>query len=266
MTNSPWTTRRVLGGVGRRVPLRPLRILFPFRVWRRLFRLWLGVIRSQPDKSRAMRELLNVYADAYYVGIDPGAIEYDGGIHAKHRLTRYHDFFVERIRPSERVLDIGCGKGELAYDIAERAEANVVAIDRAAWALAFARRHFAHKRVTYIEADAVAYAPDDPFDAAVLSNVLEHLQPRVELMRSLRERARVDRLLIRVPMIDRDWTVPLRRELGLPYFSDPEHEVEYTPELLRDELASAGWTMGEPAIAWGEIWVDARPTERPSAR
>ena len=62
------------------------------------------------------------------------------------------------------------------------------------------------------------------------------------------------------------WTVPLRRELGLPYFSDPEHEVEYTPELLRDELASAGWTMGEPAIAWGEIWVDARPTERPSAR
>ena len=213
-----------------------------------------------------MRELLNVYADAYYVGIDPGAIEYDGGIHAKHRLTRYHDFFVERIRPSERVLDIGCGKGELAYDIAERAEANVVAIDRAAWALAFARRHFAHKRVTYIEADAVAYAPDDPFDAAVLSNVLEHLQPRVELMRSLRERARVDRLLIRVPMIDRDWTVPLRRELGLPYFSDPEHEVEYTPELLRDELASAGWTMGEPAIAWGEIWVDARPTERPSAR
>ena len=72
--------------------------------------------------------------------------------------------------------------------------------------------------------DALAYTPEDPFDAAVLSNVLEHLEPRVELLRALREHARVDRLLIRVPMIEREWTVPLRRELGLPYFSDPEHE------------------------------------------
>ena len=90
-----------------------------------------------------MRELLNVYADAYYLGIDPGAERYDDGVaHAKHRLTGYHDFFVERVGQGQRVLGIGCGKGELAYDIAERAGASVVAIDRAAWALTFARRRF----------------------------------------------------------------------------------------------------------------------------
>ncbi len=37
------------------------------------------------------------------------AIVYDGGVHAKHRLMRYHDFFVERISPGEHVLDVGCG-------------------------------------------------------------------------------------------------------------------------------------------------------------
>jgi SAM-dependent methyltransferase len=213
-----------------------------------------------------MRELLEVYSDAYYAGIDPGAIEYDGGVHAKHRLTRYHDFFVERIEPDDMVLDIGCGKGELAYDIAERAGASVIAIDRAAWALAFARERFAHPRVTYIEADALTFTPNDAVDVAVLSNVLEHVAARVELLRALRTRARVARLLIRVPMIDRDWTVPLRRELGLSYFSDPEHQVEFTPALLRDELAAGGWTMGPPTIAWGEVWVEALPAIPDSAR
>lgn len=254
-----WTARRVAGGVGRRVPLRPIRLFFPFRFWRGLFRLWLGTVRAQPDRRKAMRELLDVYGDAFYA-MDRGAIDYDDGVHPKHRLTRYHDFFVERIQPDERVLDIGCGKGELAHDIAGRTGATVVGIDRAEWALAFARSRFAHPRVTFVQADALSYAPDGAFDVAVLSNVLEHVASRIELLRSLRERAAVSRLLLRVPSVERDWVVPLRRELGLTYFSDPEHEVEYTVALLADELREAGWEMGEPTISWGEIWVEARAT------
>jgi SAM-dependent methyltransferase len=260
VTSRRRTARRVAGGVGRRIPLRPFRLLFPYGPWRGLFRLWLAVVRSQRDERTAMRELLEVYADAYYA-MDRAAIAYDHGVHVKHRLTRYHDFFVENVGAGERVLDVGCGKGELAWDLAERGGATVVAIDRARWALDFARAHFAHPRVTYVESDALAYEAEGPFDAAVLSNVLEHVGPRVDLLLALRERIGVGRLLIRVPAIDRDWVVPLRHELGLTYFSDPEHEVEYTPELLRDELAKAGWEMGEPRLSWGEIWVVATPAE-----
>ena len=258
MTQRPWTLRRIAGGIGRRVPLRPLRLLFPYSVWRPLFRLWLGTVRSQGDRSKAMRELLQVYGDAY-VGVDLGAIDYDGGVHAKHRLTRYHDFFVERIRAGERVLDVGSGKGELAHDIAERTDATVVAVDASPWMLEFARKRSAHPRVTYVQADAVDYVPDEPVQVAVLSNVLEHIEQRIELLRALRERAGAERLLIRVPVLDRDWTVPLRHEVGLPHFSDPEHKVEYDPQLLRDELAAADWEMGEPQLVWGEIWVEALP-------
>ena len=257
-TQRTWTARRVAGGVGRRIPLRPFRFLFPYRPLRSLVRLWLRVIRSQPDERMAMRQLLEIYGDAFYA-MDRGAIDYDGGVHVKHRLTAYHDFFAENLERGERVLDIGCGKGELAYDVANRAGVDVVAIDRARWALDFARERFGHPRVTYVQSDALAYRDAAPFDAAILSNVLEHVGPRVELLRSLRERSSVGRLLIRVPAIDRDWVVPLRRELGLDYFSDPEHEVEYTPELLRNELAEAGWRMGDPRLAWGEIWVVATP-------
>jgi SAM-dependent methyltransferase len=256
VTQRPWTLGRIASGIGRRVPLRPLRLLFPYSVWRPLFRLWLGTVRSQPDRSKAMRELLQVYGDAY-VGVDLGAIDYDGGVHAKHRLTRYHDFFIERIRPGERVLDVGSGKGELAHDIADRAGATVVAVDASPWMLEFARERFAHPRITFVQADAVDFVPDEPVQVAVLSNVLEHIDPRVALLRALRERAGAKRLLIRVPVLDRDWTVPLRREVGIPHFSDPEHKVEYDPQLLREELSAAGWEMGEPRLVWGEIWVEA---------
>jgi SAM-dependent methyltransferase len=252
----PWTVRRVAGGIGRRVPLRPLRPLFPYAVWRPVFRLWLATIRAQSDRRKAMRQLLDAYQDAY-LAVDRGAIDYDVGVHAKHRLTRYHDFFVERIRPGERVLDVGCGKGELAYDLAERAGARVLAIDASPWMLEFARKRFSHPRVTYVQGDAAEYTPDEPVDVAILSNVLEHIGPRVDLLRALREDAGARRLLLRVPVLDRDWTVPLRRELGLPHFSDPEHKVEYDARLLHDELAAAGWEMGEPLFVWGEIWVEA---------
>jgi SAM-dependent methyltransferase len=257
VTDAPsWTLRRIAAGIGRRIPLRPFRILFPYALWRPLFRLWLGTIRAQGDKRKAMQQLLQAYEDAY-VGVDLGAVEYDGGVHVKHRLMRYHDFFVERIGPGERVLDVGCGKGELAYDVAERTGATVVAIDRSPWALEFARARFAHPRVTYVQADAATFVPDEPVDVAILSNVLEHIAPRGELLRALRERAGARRLLVRVPVLDRDWTVPLRRELGLPHFSDPEHQLEYDPQVLRQELVASGWLMSEPLLVWGEIWVEA---------
>ena len=198
--------------------------------------------------------------------MDRGAIDYDGGVHAKHRLTGYHDYFVERIPPGARVLDVGCHKGELAHDLAERAGAVVVGIDRSPWALREAQARFSHPRLTYVEADALTYTSAEPFDVVVLSNVLEHLAPRVEFLRGLHERLGAGRLLVRVPVLNRDWTVPLRRELGLPYFSDPEHEVEYDVELLRRELAGAGWVMHEPVLAWGEIWAEAEREGEHAAR
>ncbi|MDH4176396.1 MAG: class I SAM-dependent methyltransferase [Thermoleophilia bacterium] len=259
LTPPKWTARRVAAGIGRRLPLRPLRILFPFRPWRRVFRLWLATIRAQPDRRKALTELF-LATDDVEAALDLGALDYGGGVHPKHRLTGYHDFFVDRIAEGEVALDVGCGIGSVAHDIAVRSRARVIGIDTSPWSLEVARRRFAHPDVTYVHADALTYAPDEPVDVAVLSNVLEHIATRVALLRSLRERAGAKRVLIRVPHVDRHWAVPLREELGLSSFSDPTHELEYTLELLGEELAAAGWRMGEPTLRWGEIWVEADST------
>jgi 2-polyprenyl-3-methyl-5-hydroxy-6-metoxy-1,4-benzoquinol methylase len=65
-----------------------------------------------------LRFLFNLDAALYPVQGDL-AVAYGGGVHTKHRLTHYHNFFVSRIRAGERVLDIGCGIGAVAHDVAE---------------------------------------------------------------------------------------------------------------------------------------------------
>ena len=253
----PWrrlTPRRGAGAVLRRVPRRPFRPLLPVWLLRAPFRFWLSVLASNPDRRAAVRALLQLHDDTFSA-LDGAAIAYDGGVHAKHRLTRYHDFFIERVRPGERVLDIGSGKGELAHDLVERAAASVVGIENDPHHLEFAIAHYAGPGVEFVDGDVRQILPGGHFDVVVLSNVLEHFEHRPELLRRLSDSATPRCFLIRVPLLERDWTVPLRKEVGLPHFSDPGHFVEYTPERFRAELAEAGLTVSELTLVWGEIWA-----------
>jgi SAM-dependent methyltransferase len=230
----------------------------PLWVWRPLSRFWLSVLRADPDRRRAVRELLVTYDDVYRE-LDLAAIAYEHGVHPKHRLTRYHDFFVERVRQGELVLDIGSGKGELAHDLVVRAGARVVGIDNDPSHLAFARSHFVDEGLEFRAGDVLEDLPAGHFDVVVLSNVLEHLGPRVELLRHVVDSARPRVLLLRVPVYARDWTVPLKAEVGLQPYWDSDHEVEYDEEAFRGELADAGLDVPELVLRWGEIWAVAEP-------
>jgi 2-polyprenyl-3-methyl-5-hydroxy-6-metoxy-1,4-benzoquinol methylase len=222
-----------------------------------LFRLWVSATTRLETRS-ALRKLYRA-DDLLQSRIDLLAIRLDGGIHPKHRIMRYHDFFLARIHPGESVLDVGCGKGELAYDLAERGGARVTGIDTSPDALEFARSRFASERLELLQADALTWTPPHPFDVVVLSNVLEHIADRVLLLERLVALARPSRMLIRVPVLERDWQVILRRELGLPYFSDPTHETEYDERQLEDEARASGLVLAESQRRWGEIWAVAEP-------
>lgn len=250
--------RRIVRGGARRVPRRPFRIVMPRWLWRPLSRLWLSTLRADPDKRRAVRELLVTYDDVYRE-LDSAAIAYEGGVHPKHRLTRYHDFFVERVQPGERVLDIGSGKGELAHDLVVRAGARVVGVDHDPSHLAFARSNYADAGLEFLAGNVLETLPAGHFDVVVMSNVLEHLDPRVEFLRRVASSTTPRALLIRVPLYERDWTVPLKAEVGLPSYWDPDHETEYDEDSFRSELAAAGFDVPELLVRWGEIWAVAVP-------
>ena len=248
--------RRVAGVAAAVVPM-------PVALW--ILRAWLVGVAERGGPKGSMRDLIAVL-DVVHARDDRAAIDYDDGIHAKHRLMRYHDFFVERIGRGEHVLDVGCGKGELAYDVVTRAGAKVVGVELKHRYLDFARGRFQHDDLTFVEGDALVYVPAVRFDVIILSNVLEHIEHRVEFLQRLVEVVRPRRVLLRVPVWNRDWVVPLRKEVGLFPFSDPTHFIEYEPRSFEDELRAAGLTITHLQVNWGEIWAEARPQQEDSDR
>jgi len=225
----------------------------------RMMLLKAGVFAAARRPAReALIELLEV--ERVVSGqIDLAALEYGDGVHVKHRLMRYHDFFVDRVAAGESVLDVGCGYGAVASSIAQRSKARVTGIDLSAPNIAQARAAFAAPGLEFI----VGTAPDDlgstHFDVIVLSNVLEHVEQRREFLRALVAKASPARLLIRVPMFDREWRVPLRQELGLYHFSDPTHYIEYTRDTFEREMQEAGLVVRHLQVNWGEIWAEVAP-------
>lgn len=193
------------------------------------------------------------------------AVAYGDGTHAKHRLTSFHDYFVERIGRDDKVLDVGCGIGAVAETVAARAGARVVGIDLNPGNVDKARRLHAHPRVEYLVGDALAELPHGPFDVVVLSNVLEHLHDRPEFLRRLMASTRAGTLLVRVPMFDRDWRVPLKREVDVEWRLDSDHKTEYTVDSFTAEITQAGLAVSELTVRWGEIWATITPARSAGA-
>ena len=211
---------------------------------------------SRKAPADALRFLFNLEARIYSLE-GAQAVSYGGGIHTKHRHTHYHNFFVERLQPGERILDIGCGIGFLAYDMASKGGGHVTGIELNAENVTIARQRFSHPNIKFIHGDALKDLPSGSYDTVVLSNVLEHLPGRVDFLRKIRERLRPARFLLRVPLFERDWRVPLKKELGVEWRLDTTHETEYTQEQFAYELACADLYITDFQIRWGEIWCEA---------
>jgi len=194
-----------------------------------------------------------------YEKLGPLAVAAEGGLHPKHRLTDYHRFFVENVGSGESVLDIGCGNGALLRSIVGKTRGPAVGIELSEENAAAAKKALAGvPGVEIVRGDAQEYSGGRGFDAIVLSNVLEHLDGRVEFLRRLRERHPGARFLIRVPQWDRQWLVPYMEEQGVDSRLDPTHRLEYTEAALDGELRAAGLEPVRKEFRWGEIYVLAR--------
>lgn len=207
-----------------------------------------------PDE--ALKFLFDVENRLYSLeGVE--SVRYGHGLHTKHKHIQYHDFFIHRIEPDSRVLDIGCGNGALAHDIATQGQnVSVYGIDLAQKNIDIARRTHAAENITYLYGNALTDLPDQTVDVIVLSNVLEHIEQRVDFLKELQKVYHPRKFLIRVPVFERDWRVPLKEELGVDYRLDPTHYIEYRQGEFATEIAQAGLHIRYMQINWGEIWAE----------
>lgn len=136
----------------------------------------------------------------------------------------YLQFASERFRPAldllarledltpRRIVDLGCGTGELTCLLAERfPEAQVLGIDSSAEMLARARQQ-PHPRVTWLHADAATWQPAQPIDLLFSNACLQWLPGHDQLLPRLL--AQCSTLAVQMP---RNFDAPshvLAREVG----------------------------------------------------
>jgi len=181
------------------------------------------------------------------------------GTHPKHRITKYKEWFLEHVEPGWVILDIGCNTGLMPYLMANKAKF-VYAIDINQRHINEAKLKKHRLNLEYICADATQYdfRGCRKVDCITLSNVLEHIDARKIFLKSLIRNVDWNdrnhkRFLFRVPMLNRDWLVLYKKEMGMSYLSDRTHRIEYTFEEFKKELLEAGIGIVEYSIKFGEI-------------
>jgi len=97
-----------------------------------------------------------------------GGSELDEGLSAVYSIADPH--------PDQRILDLGFGRGELAYAMAQTG-ADVHAIDYSAIAVKIARETFdgSKLKLNYTQDDVCKMEFDYKFDRIVASNIIEHI-------------------------------------------------------------------------------------------
>lgn len=164
-------------------------------------------------------------------------------------LTR--DQIVSRLRPGERILDVGCGSGEIARLMHARGCA-VVGIELSPEKAAKARAFCDEVLVGNIEAMPLAFEPGS-FDVIVLSNILEHLNNPVATLRRLAPLLRpTGRAFVDLPNVAH-WGVRLRLLRGRWDYEDAgildrTHLRFYTRKTAREMLEQTGFEILEQDI------------------
>lgn len=176
-------------------------------------------------------------------------------IHPKHFLgTEWQRWYLPHIQPADVILDAGCGNGKHTIACAQCC--------RAAYGFDYAHKHLqtgraeAHREGTANillsqgTIEAPWSYPDEPFDAVMILDVLEHLQQRDFALQEARRVLRPGgRLLVSVPQRTTSWK-QLRASVELFPYADLDHKIEYTQAEIEQELAQNGFICesAEPIV------------------
>jgi SAM-dependent methyltransferase len=194
-----------------------------------------------------------------------GALE-DMAAHPEMRRVREVAWRALAPEPGQRLLDAGCGVGEVARELA-KAGAEVVAIDFSAANVAAATQRHDGSTVTYAAGDVMNLEfPDDSFDGVRTERVLQHL---ADPDRAIAELIRVTRPGGRVCLIDTDWEsvavdgLPeaLVGQLRAHLMNRPMMHHRTVGRTLRGRLLRAGLTdvTASPVVLYFDQPASAAP-------
>lgn len=114
-----------------------------------------------------------------------------------------HGLIASKITQKEKILEFGCGKGDLAKHLKSKHGCSVVGIDISEQAIAMASEHLSLGIVADAETgDWETKIKDETFDVLIFSDILEHLRTPADLVkRALKYLKNDGRVIFSVPNI-----------------------------------------------------------------
>ena len=102
-------------------------LFIPSKIRRFIFTSFF-ILESRENNVRISIKNLFLIKDKLDWIINERALKYGDGIHPKHKLTNYHQFFIDRIKNGQNVLDVGCGNGAVSISIAKKLSKSLISM------------------------------------------------------------------------------------------------------------------------------------------
>ena len=213
---------------------------------------------NKKTKIYILRILLNINKKSYNYMTNLSMLIEGDGKHPKHRIMKYREWFAENLDPEWVVLDLGCHNGDMTHFLSKYCS-YIYGLELSKKNFDAAIKNNSKENIKYIHADATVFDySGKKIDCVTLSNVLEHIENREFFLKKILLNinwVKKPMLLIRVPMIDRDWLPVYQNELGLDYRLDTTHFTEFTLKSLTQELAKCDIKIISYHVQWGEIYA-----------
>lgn len=162
-------------------------------------------------------------------------------VHPKH-LINEEPFYLSYIEKKDYILDLGCNNGQNTIKVAKKCK-KVVGIDIDETILKIARENtLPFKNVKLVKGSLEERLPfkDAQFSKILMLAVLEHIKNRLQLINEVKRVVKVGGIIfISVPNKETSWKYE-QRKVGLNYFSDPDHKIEYSEEDIRKLMLDNG--------------------------
>lgn len=169
-------------------------------------------------------------------------------LHPKHLLGNgFHHWYLDFVERTNCVLDVGCGNGVHTLSCAKKCK-EIIGFDSDCEQTMLAQKIAQEtnaKNVLFSVGNAEERwkFPDESFDCVMLLDTLEHFQKRNFVLEEAKRVLKKDcLLLISVPNNETSWKKSQKR-LGIPYYSDPGHKIEYSLMQIENVLQKHGFSI-----------------------
>lgn len=168
-------------------------------------------------------------------------------IHPKHLIKYETPWYLKQMKKKDVVLDLGCSNGQHTIRIARKVK-KVVGLDRDEKQLQIAKSLIKDKGLTNIRLIKTNLEDKFPvksnsFDKILALDIMEHIKNQKLFLREIKRVLKSGgKAFIAIPNSKTGWK-KLQKMVGLNYYADPDHKIEYSLGEAKNILTKFGFKI-----------------------